>query len=123
MELLLRICLFLTGMLNLLPAVLAFAPHKIRSSYGIDLPDANYELLLRHRAVLFGIVGGIMLVAAIARKGYFTAVLIGLTSMVSFIVLYYVVDGSINSELTKIMQIDIVGVLILVVGYGLFRFK
>jgi hypothetical protein len=40
---------------------LAFFPEKISKSAGIDISNASLELLLRHRAVLFGIVGTLML--------------------------------------------------------------
>ena len=70
MELIFRICLFIAGVINTLPALLAFLPEKIATSYGVEVPNANYELLLRHRAVLFGIVGGLMIYSAISKKNY-----------------------------------------------------
>ena len=40
----------------MLPATFLFMLKRLSSSYGIELIDSNYELLLRHRAVLFGLV-------------------------------------------------------------------
>lgn len=122
MELIFRICLLITGVINLLPSVLAFIPSKISNSYGIELPDVNYELLLRHRAVLFGLVGGIMIYAAITSKYYVLATTIGLISMVSFVVLYQLTNGSISTELNKVMRIDLVGIGILLIGFVLYKF-
>lgn len=123
MELLFRICLFTAGIINALPAILAFFPSKMANSYGIALPDANYELLLRHRAVLFGMVGGWMIYAAISKKGYSTALVVGLVSMLSFLVLYKLVQGPVNAELTKVAKIDVVGIVILLVGFVCYKFK
>jgi hypothetical protein len=124
MELFYRITLFVAGLLNLLPAILAFLPEKMSKSYGIELPNANYELLLRHRAVLFGIIGGLMLFSAITKKHYDISTIAGLVSMVSFIILYFLIGENINAELKKVMLIDCVATALLVVGlYGLTKAK
>ena len=123
MELIFRICLFITGIINLLPFIIAFLPEKIVTSYGIVVPDQNYELLLRHRAVLFGIIGGIMIHAAIGQRNYALAVGVGLVSMVSYLILAYLVEGEINTELSRVAKIDVGAVVILVVGYGLYLWQ
>jgi hypothetical protein len=123
MELFYRITLFVAGLLNLLPAILAFLPEKMSKSYGIEIPNANYELLMRHRAVLFGIVGGLMLFSAITKKYYDISTIAGLVSMISFILLYFLIDGNINAELKKVMLIDCVATVLLLVGVVGFRFK
>jgi len=76
-ELVFRVCLFVAGMINFFPVLLAFIPDKIGASYGIDVLDSNYELLLRHRAILFGIVGGLMIYSAIRKKHYNLSVVMG----------------------------------------------
>lgn len=123
MELIFRITLFIAGVINLLPSVLAFLPDKISKSYGIEIPNENYELLLRHRAILFGIIGGLMIYSAVAKKHYEVSTVIGLISMISFIVLFFLIGGDINSELKKVMSIDIVGTVILCIGFILFKLK
>ncbi|PKA99618.1 hypothetical protein B0O79_3335 [Flavobacteriaceae bacterium MAR_2009_75] len=117
-----RISLLTTGGINILPSILAFLPEKISKSYGIEIPNVNFELLLRHRAVLFGIVGGIMIYAAISKKYYATSVTVGLISMFSFIVLYFLMDG-VNTALERVMQIDIVAVVFLLIGFLVYKFK
>jgi hypothetical protein len=117
MEFLLRIALFLTGIVNVLPAIGAFLPSKMKDAYGIDVPDANFELLLRHRAVLFVSVGGIMLYAAVTKNHMNLAIIIGFINMLSFIILYYLIGGQINELLTKVMKIDVVASVVLLVCY------
>lgn len=123
MELIFRICLIIAGIINLIPSLLAFVPDKINNSYGIDVPNINYELLLRHRAVLLGIIGGLMIYAAIVKRHYNLATVVGLISMISFVILYKLMDGEINPELNKVMKIDILAIVILMVGFGLFKMK
>ena len=123
MELIYRIALFIAGLINLLPVLLAFLPEKISKSYGIDVPNANYELLLRHRAVLFGIIGGLMIYSAIAKKYYEIATTFGLISMISFTILYFFIGKDINSELKKVMMVDVIATVILCSGLLLFLFR
>ena len=61
METIFRISLFIAGVINIIPSILAFLPEKISKSYGIELTNVNLEFLLRHRAILFGIIGGLMI--------------------------------------------------------------
>jgi len=123
METIYRICLTIAGIINTIPFLIAFMPNKILGSYGITVSDANLELVLRHRAVLFGIVGGLMIFSAISKKHYDLAFIMGMVSMVSFIILFYSISGEINPELTKVMKIDLVAIAVLVIGYGLYKFN
>jgi hypothetical protein len=120
MELIYRITLFLAGLINLLPSLLAFLPAKISKSYGIDIPNANYELLLRHRAILFGIIGGLMIFSAITKKFYEISTIAGLVSMTSFIILYFLIGKGINSELKKVMIVDVIATVVLLMGVTAF---
>jgi hypothetical protein len=123
MELLFRITLFVAGVINLLPSLLAFLPEKIAKSYGIEIPNANYELLLRHRAILFGIIGGLMIYSALVKKHYELSTIAGLVSMTSFIILYFIIGKDINQELKTVMMIDAVATVILCIGFILFILK
>jgi hypothetical protein len=115
MELVFRISLFLAGIINFIPSSLAFFSNKISTSYGIDVANGNLELLLRHRAVLFGIVGGLMLYSALTRRYYELSVVLGSVSMLSFVILYFSI-GDINSELKKVMLFDVAAIVILAIG-------
>ncbi len=108
--------LFAAGLINLLPSLLVFLPDRISKSYGVEVPNASYELLLRHRAVLFGIIGGLMIASAISRKNYTVATVTGLVSMVSFIVLYFWIGKDISSQLKRVMTIDVLATVLLLVG-------
>ena len=123
METIFRICLFIAAIINIAPSILAFLPTKISDSYGINIPDHNYELLLRHRAVLFGIVGGIMMHSVFTKKHYHLSVIVGLASMISFLILTKMVNGEINPELGKVLKFDILGIVVLLFGFILYKLR
>ena len=120
MEIIFRITLFIVGTINILPAILTFLPHRISKSYGIEILNVNYELLLRHRAAMFGLIGGLLIYSAISKKLYEVSTFVGLFSMLSFIILYFIIGREINVELRKIMIIDTVAAAILLVGFILY---
>lgn len=123
MEIIFRISLGIAGIINFIPSLAVFLPAKIKTAYGIEIPDANYELLLRHRAVLFGIIGGLMIYAAITKKYYDLATVFGLISMVSFLALYFLGNGAINAEISKVMKIDVFAIIVLLIGFLLYKFN
>ena len=123
MELVFRITLFIAGLINFVPFFVVFLPEKMTTSYGINIPNADFELLLRHRAVLFGIIGGLLLYSALIRKYYDLATLIGMISMVSFLLLFFRIDGKINDSLTTVMKIDVFAIIQLLIGFMLYKFR
>ena len=124
MELIFRISLFIAGVINLLPSILTFFPKKIAKSYGVGEPNSNQELLLRHRAAMFGMIGGLMIFAAISQKCYEIATFIGFFSMISFVLLYFLIGkNNINQALKKVMLIDLVAIGILAIGFGLYYYS
>lgn len=116
-----RIGLFVAGMINFMPGLLAVLPDRISKSYGIATPDASLELLLRHRAVFFAMIGGLMLYAAISKNYMELSAVLGLVSMISFILLYFLIGGEISQELSKVMKIDVFALLLLLISFVLYK--
>ncbi|MFC5421259.1 hypothetical protein ACFPOB_17010 [Bosea eneae] len=105
--------LVLAGIINLLPVVGMAGADWLRSLYGLEIRSLDLEILLRHRAVLFGIVGGLLLVAAFRPGLRDVAVLVAGASMMSFIVIALLVGGY-GPAIRKVVIVDIVGILALV---------
>jgi hypothetical protein len=105
--------LVLAGIINLLPVVGMAGAAWLRSLYGLEIRSLDLEILLRHRAVLFGIVGGLLLVAAFRPGLRDVAVLVAGASMMSFIVIALLVGGY-GPAIRKVVVVDIVGLLALV---------
>lgn len=122
MELFFRISLLIAGVINFLPSLITLMPERIAEAYGVEVSDVNMELLLRHRALMFGVLGGVMIYAAITKKNYTLATVMGLISMVGFVLLYFYIGG-INAELYNVLMIDIVAIVLLLIGYVAFVIK
>ena len=95
--------------INLAPVTGAFAPERMSALYGVNLDDPNLEILMRHRAVLFGIVGG-LLVATVFRPALRTlAYIVGFASMLSFLVVAWSVGGY-SASIEHVMLMDGIGI-------------
>lgn len=57
------------------------------------MAEPNLELLLRHRAVLFGVIGGLCIAAAFRPALQGVALTAAATSVVSFLLLARVIGG------------------------------
>ena len=106
MENLYRLILLISGLVHILPFSFMFFTEQLQKSYGVDISDANLQLLLRHRAIFFGLIGVGMILSAIKKSFYGWASAIGLISMLSFVWLFYQIGG-INQQLRSVMLIDV----------------
>ncbi len=98
--------------INLAPVLGAFAPARMPAAYGVNLEDPNLQILMRHRAVLFGLVGGLLLAAAFHPPLRTLGYLAGFASMLSFLVIVWQV-GECNTELRRVALADVVGLVAL----------
>jgi hypothetical protein len=57
--------ILLVGLANLLPVVGVLSAARLQIPYGVALDDPNLVILMRHRAVLFGVVGGLLVASAL----------------------------------------------------------
>jgi hypothetical protein len=99
--------LLLAGAVHLLPAVGVVGHETLRSLYGISLNDPNVALLMRHRAVLFGIVGLLLAAAAFYTSLRPAAFLAGMMSVASFLGLA-AVENDLSSELQTVFVVDLI---------------
>jgi len=76
---------------------------------------------MRHRAVLFGLLGLFMLFAAFAPRFQVAAFVIGFVSVVSFLWLASSVGGY-NAAVGRVFAADVVALACLVVGAGAYGY-
>jgi len=108
---------FVVGLVNLLPVSGVFSTGRLQTLYGVSLADPSVVILLRHRAVLFGVIGAVLIAAAFHTPLRPLALAAGLVSMLSFVLVAYLV-GEFNSELRRVVAVDLVASGLLV-GAGL----
>lgn len=107
-----QIGLIIAGIINLLPLAGALGADNLRSLYGLASITPDLEILLRHRAILFGLVGSLLIAAAFVPGLQLAALLIGGVSMASFIVIALLV-GTFGAPIRTIVLADVVGLLAL----------
>lgn len=113
--------ILVAGFINFAPLIGVISRSRLTKLYSLDFSDPALELLMRHRAVLFGIVGGFMIFAAFNAQWQKHAIIMGLISMVSFLVLARLIPGSANN-LGSIIWAEIMGILCLV-GASILMWK
>lgn len=78
--------LLLAAVIHLVPAIGVLSAQKLHALYGVQ-PDADTLLLLRHRALLFAVIGSGLLIAVFVPAWRVPASVVALFCMLSFIAL------------------------------------
>jgi hypothetical protein len=58
MNIIFLVLFFIVGVINFLPVIGIISASKLSQAYSIELASNDLIILMRHRALLFGIVGG-----------------------------------------------------------------
>ena len=115
MQYLVSTTLVIVAIIHLLPVVGMLGVDRLALLYGIAVEEPNLEILMRHRAVLFGLVGALIMYAAFSPQYQPIAFVAGFASVLSFFALVWSVGGS-NANLQRVMVADIVAIVCLVIG-------
>ena len=107
--------LFVGGIIHLLPIVGVLGAERLSSLYGVSVTDPNALILLRHRAVLFGVIGGLMILAIFKPSLQPLAFVIGLISVSAFLYIAWSV-GQYNALVSRVVMADIVALACLIAG-------
>ncbi|HSW07269.1 phosphopantetheine adenylyltransferase [Aquabacterium sp.] len=98
-------CLLIASLIHLLPALGVLGAERLAQLYGLNLSEPNLLILMRHRAVLFGVVAGLLLWAVLAPALRPAAFAAGLASVLSFLVLARM-SGDHNAQLARVVMVD-----------------
>ncbi len=115
MNFVVKIALVFVGIIHLLPLSGVLGPERLAMLYGVTLDDPNLAILMRHRAVLFGMLGAFLIAAAWRPALQMSAFALGLVSVVSFLVLAYATGGY-NAGVARVVTADLVALALLVAG-------
>lgn len=107
--------LIVAGVIHLLPLSGALGAERLASLYGLTFDDPNLVILMRHRAVLFGLVGAFLVSAAFVPGLQPAAFVGGFVSVLSFFWLTWSAD-SYNAAIGRVVTADVVAFVALVVG-------
>lgn len=115
MRYIIAISLLLGALIHLLPVVGVVGAEQLARLYGVALADPDLLILMRHRAVLFGLLGAFLAVAAFVPALRTTAFVVGLVSAGSFLVIALWAGGY-NAQLARVVTADVVAVAVLAIG-------
>lgn len=107
--------LLLVGFLNFYPLIGLQGSARLAALYGLPVDGADLAILMRHRALMFGLVGGFIMSAAFVPEWRGLAFAAGFISMLGFVALAWA-EGGYNGFVAKVVMADIVGSLALLVA-------
>ncbi len=105
--------LAVVAVIHLLPVAGVLGAARLESLYGVTLGDPNLELLLRHRAVLFGLLGAFLLGAVFRPALRPLAYMAGFVSVLGFLLL---APAGTNPAIDRVVWADWAALACLVVG-------
>ena len=109
------IMLLIVAAIHALPLLGAFGEKHLSGLYGISLGDPDLAILMRHRAVLFGLLGALLFVAALTPPLRLAGFVAGAVSVGSFLLLAWHVGGY-NDHLRKVFATDVIAAVCLACG-------
>ena len=109
------VALLVAGIIHLLPVPGVMGVSTLARLYGIQVNDPNTAILMQHRALLFGVLGVLMLSAIALPWLRVTALTVALFSAASFIAVAIAVGGY-NPAIGRVVVADIVASVLLAAG-------
>jgi hypothetical protein len=103
------------GLVNLLPLAGVLGAERLESLYGMPFAGDDLLLLMRHRAVLFGLLGAFIIAAGFRKPWRVPAAVAGLISMLAYMLLALPLAAH-NAAIQRVFWIDAAAVLLLLTG-------
>ncbi|MBI4851934.1 MAG: phosphopantetheine adenylyltransferase [Acidobacteria bacterium] len=122
MHYVISIMLVIVGIIHLLPLTGVFSKERLIALYGISLTEPNIIILMRHRAVLFGLLGLFLIYAAFRPTLQSFALVAGFISVISFLWLAFSI-GNYNSLIARVVIADIIALICLVIATILYLYR
>lgn len=107
--------MLIVAVIHLLPLSGFFGGEHLASLYGITLQDPNLEILMRHRAILFAILGSFLAYAAFRPSLQPIAFVAAFMSISTFFYLAYAVGGF-NAAIRKVVIVDAIAAIALAIA-------
>lgn len=101
--------LLIAAVIHLLPLAGLAGMSAVQRLYDVRIDDASLGLLMVHRAVLFGLLGSFLILAAFDHDLRWPAIVGGQISAVSFVVIAYGVGGF-NTAIKRVVAVDVVAI-------------
>ena len=121
MKKLLVICLVIVGIFNFLPLFGIISADRIESAYGIELISSDAVVLMRHRALVLGMLGALVIYSAFVPRLQSLALTMISISMLGFVFLAHA-SYPINNAIQNILLVDYIGLFFIAIAiFAKFR--
>lgn len=110
--------LIVAAVIHLLPLAGILGASRLTALYGLPFDEPNLQIMMRHRAVLFGLLGLFLLYAAFSPALQPLAFVGGIISAAAFLLLAWSVGGY-NAAIGRVVLADVVALVCLVSGLAL----
>jgi hypothetical protein len=107
--------LVLVALIHLAPVLGVLGVAKMEAAYGLALPGPELAVLMRHRALMFGLLGGFMLAAVFVPALQPWALGLALLSAGGFVLLAWGTPGH-NANIARVARVDVAAVVFALVG-------
>lgn len=121
MSYLISAMLVIVGIIHLLPLSGMLGSERLSALYGLSFEEANLAILMRHRAVLFGLLGAFLLYAAFQPDFQPAAFIAGFISVLSFLLLAWSTGGY-NALIARLFTADLIALACLIIGSTAYAF-
>jgi hypothetical protein len=119
MSMIISVLLVVVAIIHLLPLSGVLSTKRLTALYGLSFDEPNLEILMRHRAVLFGLLGVFLIYAAFKVELQPIAFVAGFVSVISFILIAKSVGGY-HEKVRKVVVADWVALVCLGVATVLY---
>jgi hypothetical protein len=117
-----RIALCIVSLIHLLPLIGVTGRVALEKAYGIPVESPDLQLLLQHRAVLFGLLGVACLIAAFNAPWRPAVWCTAMVSTCSFMLLAWL-GPSYNAAIARVVGFDIIAIAMLLLAGVMYLFR
>jgi hypothetical protein len=107
--------LVVVALIHLLPVSGVLGGERLSKLYGVPVHEPNLVIIMRHRAVLFGVLGTFFILAAILPQLQLMAFAAGFISVISFLAIAWSVGGN-NAQVSRVVVADWIALVCLVIA-------
>ena len=111
------VVLVLVAIIHALPLLGITGGARLANLYGIADMDASLEILMRHRAVLFGLLAAFLAYAAFKPELHGLALAGATVSVVSFLA-FALTASDYSPAIATVVKVDAVAAVLLVAGWA-----
>ena len=121
MQRLVSALLIAVGLIHAYPVIGLLGNDWLATLYGIDASEPTLSVLMRHRAVLLGVLGSLQIAAAFKRALQVPLIVAGLAADIPFVALC-LASGTYSEKLSSVFWADIACIAaLLICATGIMR--